>query len=188
MGERFQELVREGILSLPQDIKAVLRIVEDPDIDDAGRVAAAGAILHVLSASNSIPGMRGTLGYVDDVLVLRLVLERIAKDNAEAFDQHRVDSPELLEPLDEQLEVIRGYLGELTPVLEKAAGDVHKLSFHGHSPKSCVDDQEGGNWLYETVQEALVDQLDFDEEEVAREVKTVDRILPHLRNRLAATR
>lgn len=188
MGERFQELVREGILSLPQDIKAVLRIVEDPDIDDPGRVAAAGAILHVLSASNSIPGMRGTLGYVDDVLVLRLVLERIGKNNPEAFDRHRVDSPELLEPLEEELGVIRGYLGELVTVLEKAAEDVSKLSFQGHTPKGCVDDQDGGNWLYETVQEALVDQLDFDEDEVAREVKTVDRILPHLRTRLAPTR
>src|SRR5690606_13745860 len=109
---RFEEFVRDAILSLPQDMKAVLRIVEDPDIDDAGRVAAAGALMHVLSASNAIPGMRGILAYVDDVLVLRLVLERLSKSSPEAMARHREESPELLSELDQQLAVTRAYLGD----------------------------------------------------------------------------
>jgi len=186
MKEKFAELVREGILSLPQDLKIVLRIVDDPDIDDESRVAAAGALMHVLSASNSIPGMRGILGHVDDVLVLRLVLERIEKKNPEAMAAHREDSPELFADLDDQLEVIRGYLGELTKVLDRAVDGLGKQNHQGHPAERCVRDTDAGNWLYDAVQEAIVEQLDFDEDEVAREVKAVDQIVPHLQNRLKA--
>lgn len=181
--ERFVEAVTEAIVSLPQDMKAVIRIVEDPDVDDESRVAAAGALLHVLSASNAIPGARGLLAYVDDVLVLRLVIERIEKRSPEAIAAHRDGFPELFEPLGAQLEAARAYLGGLMSVLEHAADDVKKLSFQGHNAAQCVSDPESTNWLYDAVQEAIVQQLEFDEEVVAREAKRIDEIVPHLKLR-----
>jgi uncharacterized membrane protein YkvA (DUF1232 family) len=75
----FMNAMIEGVLALPYDLKALLRLVEDPDLDDESRVEAAGGLLHVLSGSNAIPGVRGLLAYVDDVLVLRLLVERIAQ-------------------------------------------------------------------------------------------------------------
>ena len=97
-------------MSLPQDMKAILRIVEDPDLADEHRTLAAGALLHVLSGQNAIPGMRGMLAYVDDVIVLRLVLERLEKAAPEVMAQHREDSPELMEPLERQMQAVRAYL------------------------------------------------------------------------------
>src|SRR5688572_12684841 len=126
--EQFAELVRETVLSLPQDMKAVLRIVEDPEVDDESRVAAAGALLHVLSAANAIPGLRGLLAWVDDALVIRLVLERIEKKSPVAMAKHKRESPELLDPLPGQMKTARQYLGELMTVLERAADGVGKLS------------------------------------------------------------
>ena len=61
------------MLTLPQDCKAVLRLAEDPDLDDDSRVLACGALLHVLSGANAIPGVKGTLAFADDVIVLRLI-------------------------------------------------------------------------------------------------------------------
>ena len=184
--ERFRELITDGILALPQDLKVVLRVAEDPEISDEGRVAAAGALLHVLSSSNAIPGMRGTLAFVDDVLVLRLVLENIERSNPEAMARHREDSPELFVRFDEQLEAARAYLGELIVVLDKAAASVGTLKFEGYSAQQCGVDEDAMTWLYDAVQEAIVDQLEFDEDEVHREAKRVDEILPHLKNRVAA--
>jgi len=181
---RFEQLVGEAIVSLAQDMKAVLRIVEDPEIDDVSRESAAGALIHVLSGPNVIPGMRGILGYVDDVLVLRLVLERIERSSPEAMARHREQSPELLEPLVEQLETVRAYLGTLVSVLEGAVDGLPKLTHLGHTPRQCVEDAEGTTWLYDEVQEAIVEQLEFDEDEVNREVKHVDRILEALRTRI----
>lgn len=180
----FEEVVREAILSLPQDLKAMLRIVEDPDLDDDHRTLAAGALLHVLSASNAIPGMRGLLAYVDDVIVLRLVLERLSREQPEVMERHRQDSPDLLEPLGEQMAAVRAYLGELITVLEKATDALPKLTHQGHSAEQCAHDDGASTWLYDAVHEALVNELDFDEDDVARAVKSVDQIVRPLQQRM----
>lgn len=181
--DRFVEMVRDAIVSLPQDMKAVLRIVEDPDMEDEGRVAAAGALLHVLSASNAIPGARGILQYVDDVVVLRLVLEGIEKKYPEAMAHHREESPELFEPLEEDLVAVREHLGPSVVVLEKAAEGVSKLSHQGHTAKQCALDPDSSNWLYDAVQEAIVEELELDEDEVARETKHMSDLVKLLETR-----
>jgi len=178
--ERFVEVVRDGILSLPQDLKAVLRMVDDPEFDDDSRVAAAGALLHVLSAANAIPGLRGLLAYIDDVLVLRFVLEDMGRRSPEAMARHREESPELLAPLEDQLAATRDYLGDLTSVLEKAAAGVSRLSHEGKTARQCVSDSEMGTWLYDEIHTAIVD-MDFDPDVVSRAMKSVDQILPQLR-------
>jgi uncharacterized membrane protein YkvA (DUF1232 family) len=181
--EKFVEVTREAILSLPQDMKAVLRIVEDPDMDDEGRIAAAGALLHVLSASNAIPGARGILQYVDDAVVLRLVLEQINQKFPEAMAHHHEESPELFEPLEEDLEAIRGYLGDSVAVLEEAAGKVIHLTHQGHTARQCALDPASSNWLYDAVQEAIVEELEFDEDDVTRETKHMNDLVALLQTR-----
>lgn len=181
--EALVEWVNDAILSLPQDLKAMLRIVEDPEIGDAGRVSAAGSLLHVLSAQNAIPGLRGILAVVDDVLVMRLILERLETTDPEAMAQHRQDSPELLEPLKEQMAVTREYLGNLMKVLEHAADGVAKLSHQGHTASQCVHDPEAGTWLYDAVHEAIL-ELEFDEDDVVRETKRLDQIRAPLQARM----
>jgi hypothetical protein len=182
--ERFVERMGEAVVSLPHDLKAMLRIVEDAEIPDDLRVAAAGSVLHVLSAGNAIPGVRGVLQRVGDALALRLVLDRLRKEDPEAFERHREDSPELFEPLDDQLEAARGYLGDRLSVLERFADGFPKLTVQGHTAEECVASTESMNWLYDAVLEAIVDRFEFDEDDVARELKSIDRILPHLENRI----
>jgi len=181
--EKFAELMRGAILSLPQDMKSMLRIVEDPDLEDDQRALVAGALLHLLSGVNAIPGLRGTLAYVDDVIMMRLVLERLEREAPDVMAHHRKDSPDLLEPLGEQMGVVRGYLGDLLGVLEKQIDALPKLTHQGHSAKQCARDSEAGTWLYDAVHAALVDELDFDEDEVGRAVKGLDQIRTHLQQR-----
>ena len=183
--QSFADVIRDAILSLPQDMKAVLRIVEDPELDDDSRALAAGAILHVLSASNAIPGLRGTLAYVDDVIVLRLALERIEKSAPQVIARHRSESPELFSPLTDQMASIRRYLGDAISVLDKATDGLPKLSHQGHDARTCARDDDACTWLYDSVSEAIVDEFDFDDEEVSRAVKRVDEIIPHLQQRRA---
>lgn len=181
--ERFAEMVEEAILSLPQDLKAVLRVLEDPELTDEARVLIAGALLHLLSGQNAIPGQRGILGLVDDVLVIRLVLELVEKTNEEAIAQHREDSPELFGTMDEFLSVTRDYLGDLIKVLEGAAKHVAKLNHQGHTAIQCASDDENGTWLYDAVHEAIVEELELDDDEVHRQLKRLSQILPALKSR-----
>ncbi len=182
--ERFIELMTPPLTRFSQDLKSVLRIVEDPDVDDVSRVTAAGSLMHVMSSSGAIPGVRGVLRHLGDVLVIRLVLVGVRERSPEAFQKHSEQSPEMFDPLSEELDAMRDYLGERVSVLEKAVEKFPALNHQGHRAASCVEDTESATWLYDTVHEALVDEIDFDDDDVVRELKQVDRILAPLASRV----
>jgi hypothetical protein len=182
--ERFVELMTPALTRFSQDLKSVLRIVEDPDIDDASRVAAAGSLMNVISSSGAIPGVRGVLRHLGDVLVIRLMLDEVRRRSPEAFERHLGESPEMLEPLSDELEAMRSYLGDRVTVLEKAAEKFPSIQHQGHHAAACVEDTESATWLYEAVHEALIDEIDFDDEDVVRELKQVDLILEPLASRV----
>ncbi|UCF47625.1 MAG: hypothetical protein JSU89_10660 [Myxococcales bacterium] len=182
--ERFIELMTPALTRFSQDLKSVLRIVEDPEVDDKSRVAAAGALLHVISSSGAIPGVRGVLRHLGDVLVIRIVLDGVRERSPDAFRKHSKESLEMFEPLSEELDAMRVYLGDRVSVLEKAVEKLGTLNHQGHHAKACVDDPESSTWLYDAVHEALIDEIDFDDEDVVRELKQVDRILAPLSSRV----
>ncbi len=183
--ERFVELMTPALTRFSQDLKSVLRIVEDPEVDDESRTAAAGGLLHVISATGAIPGVRGVLRHLGDVVVIRLMLERVRTKSPEAFKQHALESPEMLGPLSDELEAIRAYLGDRVKVLDKVVDKFGKLNHQGHSASGCIGDTDSTNWLYESVHEALIDEIDFDDDDVLRELKQVDQILAPLSSRLS---
>lgn len=182
--DRFAEALRGGMLSLPQDLKAMLRVTDDGDLDDKSRVLACGAILHVLSGQNAIPGVKGVLGYADDVIVLRLVIERIEKTSPELIASHRGEDPEVFGPMAEQTAAIREHLAELMPVLDKVVEALPRLNFEGHTAQQCARDQDAQKWLYDSVHEAITERLELPEDVVARGVKGAGEIRGHLKQRV----
>ena len=179
--QQFTEIVRAGLVALPQQLKAVLRLMDDPTVPDECRAVAAGAVLHVLNGSNTIPGLRGgVLSYVDDVLVLKLACGRIGTSAPDAMAQHRTDLPELFGRLDEEVTVIREHLGPGIAVLDKVVERLAQQKHHGRSAVQCVADEEAGTMLYDEVTAVLVD-IDLEEEAVARALKQLDPVLDGLR-------
>ena len=178
--DRFEELMSEAVIGLPHNMKSVLRIVEDPEVDDESRTTLAGALLHVLSQSVAIPGVRGTLQHVGSALVIALALEKAKQKSPEALASHQESAPELLGPLDEQLEVARAYLGDGMAILDEVAAKLHEQNHQGHAAPQCVTDTESSNWLYDAVHEALVETVEIDDDEVSREIKDSPRIKKNL--------
>ena len=182
--EQFTDFVEKAIVTLPQHLKGALRLVDDPNIPDEGRLLVAGAILHWLSGSNSIPGVRGgLLSYVDDVLVLRLAYARLETIAPEAMARHKTDSPELYGSLSDEVALVRSYLGKGAAVLDKAIDRLGQLKHHGRNAAQCIADEEAATVLYEEVQSALVD-LELEEGAVGRAIKGgLDSMLDGLRQR-----
>lgn len=181
--EQFLTFIKGAIVALPQTLKAALRLAEDPDIPDEGRELVAGAIVHWLSRTNTIPGVRGgSLAYVDDVLVLLLAVERLKQLSPESEERLAADAPELFETLAADLALSREYLGGGMQVLEHALGRVTKLKHMGRTPAQCVKDEASTTMLYEEVVAALVD-LDPTPEVVARELKDLDQVIDDLRKK-----
>lgn len=124
------------------------------------------------------------LRHLGDVLVIRLMLDRVRAGSPDAFARHVAQSPEMLEPLPDELEAMRNYLGDRIVVLEKVVDKFPKLNHQGHQATACIGDTESSNWLYEAVQEALIAEIEFDDEDVVRELKHVDQILDPLSARM----
>jgi uncharacterized membrane protein YkvA (DUF1232 family) len=181
--DEFLAFLRGAILALPQSLKAALRVAEDPDIPDEARSLVAGAVVHWLSRTNTIPGVRGgALAYIDDVLVLLLAVERamkLAPETAERIEQH---APELCETLVADLALSRQYLGPGISVLEHALDRVTKLKHMGRTAQQCVKDESAATMLYEELQAALVD-FDPQPEVVGRELKELDTVVDELRKK-----
>ncbi len=182
--ERFVELMTPALTRFSQDLKSLLRIVEDPGIDDESRAVSAGALLHVISVTGAIPGVRGVLNHLGDVMAIRLVLDGVRERSPEAFQKHQKVSPEMFEPLSDELDAMRVYLGDRITVLERVVKKFSNFNHQGHQAAACIEDAESSTWLYDAVHEALIDEIDFDDEDVARELKQVDRILAPLSSRV----
>jgi uncharacterized membrane protein YkvA (DUF1232 family) len=182
--EQFLTFMRGAILALPQTLKAALRLAEDPDIPDEGRVLVAGAIVHWLSRTNTIPGVRGgALALVDDVLVLMLAFERLTQLAPDVVERSKADSPESFETLEDDMALARRYMGGGIQVLEQALGRVTRLKHMGRTPQQCVKDESAATMLYEEVLSALVD-FDPQPEVVARELKDLDTVVDELRKKV----
>ena len=175
--------MERAILDLPQHMKETLRVVEDPDIDDESRIALAGALLYILGRNTAIAGVREPLQYVGHAMVMRLALADAKDRSVEALTPHAEAAPRLIGELDECLTVAREYLGEGMKVLESVRASLPTVNHLGHSAPECVHDEEASTWLYDAVHEALVETLEIDEDEVAREIKRMGDVQRSLRAR-----
>lgn len=181
--EDFVAWLRDSILALPQSLKAALRIAEDPDLPDEARALMAGAVVHWLSRTNTIPGARGAvLVYVDDVLVLLFALDRVRKLAPESVERLASDLPDLFASFDADLALAHGYLGPGVKVLEQALDRVVRLKHMGRTAEQCVHDESAATMLYEELDSALVD-FDLSPEAIARELKELDALIDELRKR-----
>ncbi len=179
--EKLTDFLQAAITSLPQHLQAALRLMDDPDVPDEGRVLAAGSVMHFLSGSNSIPGVRGgPLSYMDDVLILRLAYERIEKLAPDAMKRHRESTPEVFSSLAEDLALVREELGKSFAVLERAVDRLGHLKHRGLAPTQCASNEESATVLYDELTAALVD-VDLEEGSVSRALKQLGPVLEGLK-------
>jgi uncharacterized membrane protein YkvA (DUF1232 family) len=179
--EQLTEFLQAAITALPQHLQAALRLMDDPDIPDEGRVIAAGSVMHFLSGSNSIPGVRGgPLSYVDDVLILRIAYERIEKLAPEAMSKHQESSPEVFGSVPEDIALVREELGKSFAVLERAVDRLGQLKHRGLAPTQCASSEESATVLYDELTAALVD-VEIEEGAVSRALKQLGPVLEGLK-------
>jgi uncharacterized membrane protein YkvA (DUF1232 family) len=162
--QRFLERLRELLLALPYDLKVLFRILGNEDLPHEVRVQAAGAVVYCLAVSDPIPDSLGVVGFVDDVVLLRLSLGRIAQSGDEQIGEYREHFPEQFELLEDDISLIRQYLGEALAWVDDRIDKIDQFKYKGKRVPAYVDDEDASQRLYE---EALEFATEYDIDEVA---------------------
>jgi uncharacterized membrane protein YkvA (DUF1232 family) len=186
MTDSFETATVRMLSSLRQDMRDFVRVVcDDPELDQPLRELAAGAVLYGLTPGDIIPDSSSPpLGFVDDALALRVVLEIIAKEAPERFDSYCDRLPEMCETLDDDLDAAKAYLGDLyEPFVQRVRLAVN-MEFKGKNAKGALEDAE---WM-ETELAVLAVKLEFKEETVQAAARKVATLLPQFRAKLGRSK
>lgn len=180
----FGDAMSRCVASYGRDLKDSFFVVDDGELDEDMRILGAGAIFYGLAAGDLLPDTLGPLGLVDDVLVLRIALERICAANPERAKVYATERPELFENLAADLATARAFLGELFELFDERVDTCRAIEFKGKTPAICVTDADDNRWLYDEVMEAQL-HMPSDDDEIARHMRKIDTVMPRLKQRLA---
>jgi hypothetical protein len=143
----FLETLSKGLISLPFDLKVLLEAVSDADLEHDVREMAAAAVVHIITSKdgNVDPPVR----HAEDVILLRLMLNRIAKEGGEGAEAFRQRFAENYEPLDAELKTFRSVFGEVIDWLDSRWSSLRKAVYSKKKIPMFVDDEEVGTFLYD---------------------------------------
>ena len=144
---RFLETVSHGLVSLPFDLKVLLEAVSDSDLEHGAREIAAAAVVHIINPKdgNVDPPVR----HVEDVVLLRLALRKIAAEGGQDAGAFRQRFAENYQNLDEELKIFRAALGDTVDWLDSRWGILLKAVYAKKKISTFVDDEEVGTFLYD---------------------------------------
>lgn len=177
--QRFLERLRELLVALPYDLKVLFRIMGNEDLPREVRLQAAGAVVYCLAVSDPIPDSSGVIGYVDDVVLLRLSLGRIAKSGAEQIGEYEEHFPQQFELLEDDIALIRQYMGEVLAWVDDRIDKIDQFKYKGKRVPAYLDDEDASQRLYE---EALEFATEYDvDESTAAKLKSGEAIIDAFR-------
>jgi uncharacterized membrane protein YkvA (DUF1232 family) len=166
--KRFVKRMRELLVSLPYDLKVLFEAVSDENLPIEARQLAAGAAIYCLSPSDPIPDSLGLVGFVDDAIVVRLTLKRMLQLAGAEGASYPERFMEQFQTLDDDLTLIKDYLGESMEWLEvRLDKTLVKSRYKGKDALTYATDEEAGIFLYDAGLE-FTTQYEIDDEAVAK--------------------
>jgi uncharacterized membrane protein YkvA (DUF1232 family) len=179
----FADVTRRMLANFRQDLRDFVHVVcDDQDLDDPLREAAIGAVFYSLVPGDVIPDRSlPPLGYVDDALALRIVLEKIEREAPAAFERYRDRIPDLCDTLREDIESARTFLGpELFDSFVQRVFQARQLEYKGKSVRDALVD---ASFLDEEITVLSV-KLAFKDQAVDAAARKVGTLLPLFRQKL----
>ncbi len=182
MTTSFEAVAARMLSTLRQDLRDFFHVVcDDGDLDEELRSLAFGAVLYGLTPGDLIPdSVNPPLGYVDDALAIRVVLEKIARDAPRAFARYRDRLPELCDALDGDIAAARDFLGDVYEPFVARVFHATSLTYKGKSARDAFDDS---SFIDEELTVLSV-KLAFKDETVQSAARRVHTLLPQLREKL----
>ncbi len=172
--QRFIETLRNHLVTLPFDLKVLYEAKDDPNHERGVRETVCGAILYILHPQESNERI---LGRTDDVVLLRLVLAWIKRQEGTAEFCERFG--ELYDPLEQDLATYKAALGGTYTWLESKIGELTKQVHKAKKVKTYLDDDEAAETLYEDGLE-FGTNYEITEEQIEGRLKQSKPVLDYL--------
>jgi uncharacterized membrane protein YkvA (DUF1232 family) len=182
MTASFENIAHRWLESFAQDLKDFMHVLcDDADLDDPLREAAVGAVLYALAPGDVVPDSAGPLGYVDDALALRIVLDEVRVRAPARFEAYGSRLPDMLGPLADDVAVSKKFFDEAYDLFRGRVMSFEKLEFKGKRVRDVLDDPA---WLEEEVAVAAL-KHDFKPNDVQAATKRLNTLPPLFRQKLA---
>ncbi|HVR62233.1 MAG TPA: hypothetical protein VMU50_10065 [Polyangia bacterium] len=144
----FLDLLARALVSLPFDVKVLLEAVADSDLEHAVREIAAATVVHVITPKEGT--VEAPVRHVEDVVLVRLALARVAAQGGEGAPAFRERFAENYARLDQELGLLRNVLGdEIVGWLDGRFPSLRKAVYAKKKIPMFVDDEEVGTFLYD---------------------------------------
>lgn len=182
---RFVELFKSWLVSLPHDLKIAFEAMDDENLPRSSREIAVGAIMYVVSPNDFVSDRNEAVAsFADDALLLRLALRAVVAKSGEDGDAFAGRFPELFEGLEGDLEICRKVMGELMGWLEGKVEALNKQTYKGKKIKTCLEDDEAREELYE---DGLAFRTDYpvDDKIIGDKLKKASTVTDVMRRRKA---
>jgi len=147
--QRFVGRMRELLVSLPYDLKVLFEAMTDEDLPLDARRKAVGAVIYCLSPSDPIPDSLGLVGFVDDVVVVRLVLAKMLEIGGDGVADYPERFPEQFERLSDDVALLREFFGDAISWVDRRLTMLDQAKHKGKTVATYVEDDGAGQRLYE---------------------------------------
>jgi uncharacterized membrane protein YkvA (DUF1232 family) len=160
------EHVKEWIESFRQDVEIIKTVVTSQAVDERARRYAAAALSYLVTRMDLVPDWNGTIGLLDDVMVLRVCM-----DLALAHQVEKPLAPEIqagVERLIDDTHEIEEFLGgALYAKLRKHCEGLSAATVRGRSPEQIASDQDARKALFDEIEDDLsrVSEVTFEDED-----------------------
>ena len=152
-GDSFFETLVKWIMSLPSDIKVLVVMIGDEELDMRARSLAVGTLAYVVAPIGLIPDAIPVLGYVDDVLMLHIALAVILRIDPERAYYYRERYPEIIGAIDEQTQLLIDTLGALYSWLEAFVENLTQRRYKGQSTEEAAQSEETREEIFDEAME-----------------------------------
>jgi len=174
----FLETLARALVSLPFDLKVLLEVVSDPDLEHDVREIAAAAVVYIITPREG--NIEPYLRYAEDAIVLRLAAKRVVENGGESAPAFRERFAEEFGRFSSELTVFeRACSQALVAWFDSRWTTLRKAAYARKKISQFVDDQEVGTFLYD---EGLKFGTNYpiSEKSLAGRLKQAQSVLDHL--------
>lgn len=149
LDKRFLERARQLLVTLPYDMKVLFEAMSDEDLPMHARQLAASGVIYCLAPSDPIPDTMGLVGFVDDLVVVRVVLAKMLTIAGEDMADYPERFRDQFEGLDGDIELFRSFFGDTMLWVDWRLEKISAVKYKGKGIDEYLTDDESGQRLYE---------------------------------------